>query len=58
MLIVLATSLAMLGLLARRDGRMLCPLHEVRMRDFSGLIKHPRLSPSSLMLSRRKARSM
>jgi hypothetical protein len=57
-LIVLAMSLAMLGLLARRDGRMLCPLHEVRMRDFSGLIKHPRLSPSSLMLSRRKARSM
>ena len=55
---MLVTSSARLGLLARRDGRMLCPEHEVRIRDFSGLIKHPRLSPSSLMLSRRKARSM
>ena len=39
------------------DGMMLCPVHDVRIRDFSGLMKHPRWLPSILMVSKRNLRS-
>lgn len=35
-------SLASCGFVFCSDGRMLVPLQEVRIRDFSGLMKHPR----------------
>ena len=49
-LIEYSTSAASGGLVAWSDGRMLCPVQDVRMRDFSGLMKHPRMLPRSLML--------
>jgi hypothetical protein len=45
------------GFVVLRDGRMLRPVHDVRILDFSGLMKQPRLSPRVLMLSSRNLRS-
>ena len=45
------------GLVLRMDGMMLCPVHDVSILDFSGLIKQPRLLPSDFMLSSRNLRS-
>ena len=49
-------SVASDGLVFRMDGMMLCLLHDVRIRDFSGLMKQPRLLPSVFMLSKRNLR--
>ncbi len=46
------------GLEIRIVGMMLSPLHDVNIRDFSGLMKHPRVAPSIFMLSSRNLRSM
>ena len=56
-LIEYSISAASNGFVVLRDGRMLLPVHDVRILDFSGLIKHPRLSPRVLMLSSRNLRS-
>ena len=51
-------SAAMDGCVFWMDGMMLCPVHDVRIRDFSGLMKQPRWLPSVLMVSKRNLRSM
>ena len=56
-LIVSSISAASEGLMIFIDCRTLWPEQEVRMRDFSGLMKHPRSAPSNLMCSSKKARS-
>ena len=46
-------SVARDGFCCCRIGMMLLLLHEVSMRDFSGLIKHPRSAPSCFRVSRK-----
>ena len=45
------------GLVWRMDGMMLCPVHDVSILDFSGLMKQPLSLPSVFMLSSRNLRS-
>ena len=58
MSIAILISSASCGFVLFRCGMILDPLHDVSIRDFSGLMKQPRLSPSSLNFVRRNDRSV
>ena len=46
------------GLISRRGWMMLVPSHDVSIRDFCGLMKHPRSLPRLLRVSRKNLTSM
>ena len=46
-----------MGFVVWRRGRVEVPLHEVRIRVFDGLTKHPRDVPMFLSVLHRKGRS-
>ena len=50
-------SVAREGLVLKMDGMILCPVHDVSILDFSGLMKQPLLLPSNFMLSSKNLRS-
>ena len=55
--IVFVMDCAKVGFVVWREGRVEVPLHEVRIRVFDGLTKHPRNAPVLLSVLHRKGRS-
>jgi len=52
------SSSASCGCMVVSSGMMLCPEHEVRIRDFSGVMKQPHSWPSSLRWSGKNLMSL